>query len=626
MARIVPDLAYNSMGFLADAKRRDERAEELSMEPQEERTKRRRAMRDSSPPFVPRSESGDSIPGGYSGDKNAVYPPVWQQSDNRILATARPSTAPVDVESAYEPPRRRGHHEPARATTSLDSRGFPAPDRSPPYDAEPLCKEAEGYDRLTPESVGRLLWETGVFDGLEGARRSTPDNHRRLEQPTGRDSPQQQGTETRVHERARCADEPAMATLPGAGEDPRFEPPPGHRTAAQADGARKIHPETSENSPEVRVGPVYLQGTDLSTTRAAVGIAVGETLVDRTKIALMAHIPVYSHQECQTDFPRPVPQKPTYVQASTQTPAFPTQHCRRYQVSGDARYSPTQGHCSAEELFVAGEPQYVSDGSSWVLDDADPGRFRSYSPDRHEEMLFQPANEHHQAHPAFHGPVEHEAHPGLCARYDGAEQSIPLPRRQAMPHFNGRNATASSFVTAMENGILDAHTPHYPWGYDGYHVEGQGEDFEMTDDGAVPIHRHVDEETRTYHPHPVHYRTARTAAVQPPNQGEFVARPQRPAFGAHVEEPYPYTQDIRHAPEQPPGPSRPGISSAAQNNVPRLECNMSGYTQDENQINTSGPSHLPARHRHRVDEDLEQAHIEAHWRERQLGFARRYGY
>lgn len=588
------------------------------MEPREGRTRGKTEMRDSSPLFIRRSESRGSIHGGCSAGEKDFSPLAWHRSYKGIPETARPSTAPVETESTYEPSRRRRYPGPARAASSLDSPDSSVPDQSPPYGADLPRKEAEGYDRSTPESVGRLLWETGVFDGLERADKSTSDENPRLEVPTGR-SPRHQGTETRLRKGARCADKSETAAFPGVGE--RLASKFSH---VQADGARKTNPRESEDGPEDHVRPARLQSPRLATTQAAVITAVAGAPVDRSKIALMAHIPVYCHQECQTDPPQPVPQKPAYVEAGTQTTASPTRDCQRCLVFGGAPSSPIQSHGSVEELLELERPQDVSGSSNWALDDADPGTFHIYSPDKDEETLSQLASERHQTHPAFQGHLGLEAQPRLCPGHDGVEKSAPLPWRRPDLNFVGHDATALSFVTPMENGIYAEETPHYPWGHEG-RATNQRACFDTSHDDTHPIHRFVNRETKTYRPYPVRYRSDRAAAVRPSNKDEVVAHPHRPTLGAHVGESYFYSQDVQCPSEQPPKPSRPGIRSPAHNDVPLCECNMAGYAQDENQINMNGPSHLLDQ-RQIAQHDLEQAQIEADWRSRQLELARRYGY
>lgn len=609
MERTVPDLAYNSMDFLAKAKRRDDRSERSSTDPPDGRPRKKDRRRVSSPLFVPRSDSREAIRGEHPGDKNSVPPMVRHRFDKSIPVAARPSTAPVEVRSIYSAPRRRGRCGPARAASSLDSRDFPTLERGQRV-AEPAHKQAEDYIELTPELIRRRLWETGVFDGLRPAT-SAADNHQRLGKTTGSGSPCCQEMEIRTRGRARRADKSIMANLPGTGEDSvlHFQ----HGSLTQAKITRETDVAAPEQIPEVCLDPPHLQVSDRFTDRAAVIDPVRETPFNRTKIALMAHIPVYFHQESQTDSPWLVPQKPTYTDAGTQTMASLTQHCGRRRVGENAQVSP--------DLSIPSEPRVYGVNPRRVPDDAGSRMVQNYPADRCEEGLPRFVTEPCQTHRIFQRQMDSEAQSQLYPGCNGVERLVQFPCSQASSH---PDHDTLSFVTPMPDDIaFDQGSPRYPWKQERYRPNSHKVGLETPKNDPNRVHRRVDRETGIYDPYPVRYMTDGAAALQLSDQGESVLQVHQPAFRILGEEPcfysaYPF--------ETLPRPWRPGILDTSQNGVPSCGHNMAEYIRDESRVRVGKPPHPST---HPAVEDTGRCgdgHFQASWRNGQVGFARRYGY
>lgn len=623
---VVPDLAFNRMDFLTEARRRDHESEHSSTEPPGSLRRGKGGMRGSSPVFVPRSESSEPMRGQYSEEKKAMHPQAWEQSDVSILVAPRPRTAPVEAGTICEPPRRRGQHAPARARPSLDSRSFSAPDRSSPHGAKSPRKEVEDYIGSTPEAIRRLLWETGVFDGVEHASHSTTDVHQPLGRPGGRASPPYQGTVAPTRERVQCADKSTMATLPGAGDYSALRPSSGPQAIAKADRTHETDAAIAEYRPQDRVEPFHRRVPDLTTVHTAVIASAGDGFVDRTKIALMAHIPVYCHQESQTESPWQMPQNPAYTHAGTQTTASPTHYCGRGPVTEDARFSPVQRHISTEGLSLSGELLTYGDSPIWEPDDADSRIFPNHLPYREDEVLSRFTSGCHQAHPTFQQQTSLESQGQLHTKRNGFEGPIPLPHPQTPCQPDGPDAL--SFVTSMENDTaLDEGSSVYPHEHDGRHTDSQEVGVKTSNDDCVPVHCHLDGEMRAYHhPYPLQYKPDTVAAVQQFDTGDVVLYPHRSAFRMLAQEPPLYPQETPYPPEPLLRRSRPAIHDPDQNEVPSCGRNTAEYIQDENQVNMGGQPHAFAYRQQRTRDDLEQDQLEAYWRNRQLEFARRYGY
>lgn len=613
------------MGFLAHTKRRDDPPKQSDRELREDR-KKRRAMRESSPLFVQRSESCASSE--YSRDRDMTDSHVWQRFGKNSPATIRPNTAPMDIATTYEPLERKPRYRSRRAPSSVETENNLVPDSSPLRGAVSPPGEPESHNTAISESRKRRLWQTGVFNGTERANTSTPDNHQRSKKRrVGTVSPRYQKRETGVEKkcsRVQCADKSTMITSDGVSDDPAFSA--GSHAAPipeQADSFRKT--AGSSVPGDVSRAPVaslpHLRSHGLLTAREDAHATKCAAPVDRNKIAFMAHIPVYSHQESQTDSPWPPLQPAKYAEVGTQTAApLSPQHCQRFQTSSNTSHSPYQRHGAPGELLVSEEP-LADDGSpGWVLDERNQATFRNPRLDVQEEAIFGLAVEYPQAHPEPLEQMALEMQRSACAGRDELEQTAPLPY-----HRDGHGAPVLDFTEPKESDTFDEEGLSYSWEYGGHPLESQAADFETIEDGTGPIYRHVDQETKSYHPYPIRYRTDTVAALQPSTRrGPAVNSPTSRIPG---EELCVYPQGIQYLPEQqPPRCPRPGIRSRVQNDILPCVRSMAGHAQDENRVNIRRPSYLPAYQRQTILDDLEQERAEAYWWSKQFEFPRRYGY
>ena len=609
------------MGFLAHTKRRDDPPEQTDREIRKD-CRKRRAMRESSRWFVQRSESRESSE--YCRDRDMTDSHVWRRSDKDSPAPVRPNTAPTDIETTYELMERKRRRRPGRVLYSVETENNPVPDSSPFGAAVSPPGEPESPHTPISELMSRRLWQTGVFSGLERVNTSTPGSHQRPKRRRmGKVSPRDRKMETRdqKYSRAECADKATMVTPDGVTDNPESSARPH---------AAPIPEQAVSSSKTAKSGglvdfsrahgasPPRSRCNALPAIRAEAHSAECATPVDRTKIAFMAHIPVYTHQECQTDSSWPPLQPANYIEAGTQTEVPPTpQHCRRCHVPSNTPYSPYQQHDVPREL-LSEEPQAGYGSPRWVLDERNQAMFRSSRPDDQEDLVLRLAAEYPQAHPALLERMAFEMQRSTCVGHGELEQTAPY-------HRGGHDAPVLDLIEPMESDIFDKEGRSYPWEHEDQPLETQAADFETDGDGIGPIYRHVDQETRSYRPCPIRYRASTAAALQPlARRGPVGNSPTSRITG---EESHVYPQDIQYPSEQqPPRCPRPRIRSPIQKDVPPCMRGMAEHTQDENRVNIRRPSYLPAHHSQAILDDLEQERAEAYWWSKQLEFPRRYGY
>lgn len=564
-------------------------------------------MRNSSPLFVQRSESHASS--GYPRDRNMTDSHVWRRPDKNSPAPARPNTAPTDIETKHETLKHKLRYKPGQVLSSVETENNPVPNSSPFGGAVSPLGAPDSRHTPISESMSRRLWQTGVFNGMEKENTSAPDNDQRSERRrVGEVSPQGRRRETRFekYSGAQFVDKSMMARPDGVPNNPNPEKAKSSRNTAESGAPGDVFRTSSANPPRLRCHA-------LPATRADAHIAEGATPVDRTKIAFMAHIPVYSHQACQTGFPRPA----NYTEAGTQTEVPPTpQLCQQCRIPSNTLYSPHQREVP-REILSRGP---LTDGGSprWPLDERNQAMAQDWRPDDQDELLLRLAAECIRAHPALLEQMALEMHRSGCAEDGEFEQMAPC-------HRGGHDASALNLIKPTESDTFDDEGRAYPWEREGYPLDNQTGDFETAGDGTGPIYRHVDQKTRSFRPYPIRYRADTAPALQPLARRESVGNP--PTLRTSGEESRVYPQDIRYLSEQqPPRCPRPGIKSPIQKNGLPWVHSMAGHTQDENRVNICKPSHFPAHQRQAILDGLEQERAEAYWWSKQLEFPRRYGY
>lgn len=578
-------------------------------------------MRDSSPLLVQRSESRASSEGFRDRDMTDSH--VWRRSDKNSPAPIRPNTAPTDMETTYEPLGRKPRYKPSLVSSSVETDNNQLRDSSPFRGTVSPLGEPKSHNTPNSKSMSRRLWHTGVFSGVERMNTSTPDNHRSNRQGVEEVSPQYRKKEARVekYSRAQCADKSIMVTPDRVTYNQELSTGPHVAPiTAQAASSFKtkkpgVHGDVSRAAGACSPRPT---GHALPAARADAHTAECATLVDRTKIAFMAHIPVYSHQESQTEFPCPPLQPANYIETGTQTEIPPApEHCRRCQNPVNAPCSPYQQHDAPRE-FLPEEPLADDRSPQWVLDERNHPMYRNSRPDDQEELMLTLAAEYPQAYPALLEQMALEMQRSRCAEHGEIEGTAPC-------HRNGHDTPVLDLVEPMESDTFVGEGCSYPWEREVHPLESHAADFETVGDGSGLIYRHVDQETRSYRPYPIRYRTGTATALQPSTRGRPVGNP--PTSETTREEPCVYPQDIPYPSEQqPPRYPRPGIRSPIQKDVPPCVHSTVEYTQDENRLNIRRPSHLPAHQRQAILDDLEQERAESYWWSKQVEFPRRYGY
>lgn len=615
------DLAFHNMDFLAHIK---ENAEKLNLDIGEvdTRGRRNRNTRDSSPLSRQRSGSSSPIHGGYFEQGEYTNPPAWGQSEKRIAS--RPGTAPAASENICEPRRSRWRHGPARAASSLEARDTSVSDKAIPHLVKDFRKEEGEYDGLAPECIRRLLLQTGVFDGVKNRSAPRPGNNQGLEgRPTERDSPWHQETEAPLRGRHSYANKATETSLFGTGQGSGLDLC-HDRLAAEKDhsASKKTKSERSDGCAKAYFEPLQQKDCCLITTQPAGNNVGGETLVDRTKIALMAHIPVYCHQQCQTNTPKLMPQKSVHIEAGTQTNLCSAQPCEWLQELP----SPEQQYGSTKELSFAGEVQEDGDDPARILNNPDlviPGE---YFPNGDEEVSFRHEDEHPQGY-SVHDEMLSDMPSPRFVGYGRPVQPVSFSHRQAIQRSGDHDMAALDFVDAEGSDIFDEGITPHSWNYEAYLPVGRRDDFKTLNDGAVPLCHHVDQATRTCHPSHVPYRSGPSQLAR---DSGIAAHPKRQVLRTLAREPLVYPGEIHHPFDQAVTPPQPVANSSVQH-LPICGRNMDEYTQYGNQINWRGAPNLLAQQQKQEEEqnihsDLEQERFEAYWRNRQLGFGHKFGY
>jgi hypothetical protein len=319
---VVPDLSYHSMGFLAQTKRRSNHAEPSCLEPLEYREIRGLGRKGGSLFTAESSPNRGRVRSEGPVDMEIAGASRLSGLDIDVPPTTRPRTTPAGVETTSGISRRRQIEDSTRPALGLGPSLKSVSERASRYGAGYSCNEAEGYPSTAPGSMRCLLRQTGVFDGMSRANTFTPEQRYR---PTEQDT---------IYECPRCKCAGARSTSQSSGIQPMdiqktgTEANPFPRTALQ-----NIPADVDTQNAGLAMVPRAVGGCADSPAHNKSHYSAGvqkrgatlttDKTTSRTKIALMAQIPVYIHKECQTDslWPQSHLQqsRSVYAEAGTQT-------------------------------------------------------------------------------------------------------------------------------------------------------------------------------------------------------------------------------------------------------------------------------------------------------------------